>query len=109
MGTCFYRTSFTNCGATFAPRFRPDDAIRIVGMMTKPVIVAVSFGLLVLAMLWAIQSAPPLFTSGHLMSAHPGQQSTSRMSEERQLRAEVDEFLAGFAPVAEDEDAGPRP
>ena len=77
--------------------------------MTKPIIVAVSVAFLVVAMLWAVQTAPPLFTNGHLMSPQFTTQSSGTSAEERQLQAEVEEFLAGFTPVPLNEQTGPRP
>ncbi len=78
-------------------------------MLTKPIIVAVSVALLVVAMLWAVQTAPPLFTNGHLMSPGFNAQSTGTSAEERQLQAEVDEYLAGFTPAPVSEEMGPSP
>ncbi len=79
-------------------------------MLTKPIILAISVALVAVAMLWAAQNAPPLFTSGHLMSPQFNTQSNGMSAEERELQAQVDEYLAGLTPVVvNSEDTGPRP
>jgi hypothetical protein len=78
-------------------------------MLTKPIIVALSLALLALAMLWAVQTAPPLFTNGHLMSPQFTSQSAASSAEERQLQAEVDQYLAGLSVETVNEETGPMP